>query len=82
MAAGRAVVASRIGQLNNLIRDEETGVLVPPGDSQALADAMRRLADDDELRCSLGNAAAAEMQRGHSWRSRASEIIDLAQAVM
>jgi glycosyltransferase involved in cell wall biosynthesis len=56
-AAGKAVVASDIGGLRDTVRDGETGVLVAPGDRQALAAAMRRLIDDPHLRAGMGEAA-------------------------
>jgi glycosyltransferase involved in cell wall biosynthesis len=80
MAAGRPVVASRIGQLDQLIRDGETGILVPPGDASALVEAIGRLADDGELSRGIGARAAAETQRDHTWMQRASQIVDLAES--
>lgn len=81
MATGRAVVASRIGQLAELIRDANTGLLVPPGDAAALAGAVRRLATDESLRRRLGAQAAVEARHAHTWAQRASEIVDLVQNV-
>lgn len=46
MAAGRPVVATRVGGVPELIRDGRDGLLVPPGDAGALAQAMRALLDD------------------------------------
>ncbi|MFL5894253.1 MAG: glycosyltransferase family 4 protein [Thermoleophilaceae bacterium] len=60
LAAGRPVVAAASGGLPEMIRDGETGLLVVPGDPAALARALRRLADDDELRTRMGAAAAAD----------------------
>lgn len=79
MAAGRAVVCSRIGQLSRLLHHGETGLLVPPGDPAALADAIRTLAEDDDLRRRLGRAAAREAHERHSWRDRASRVVRLAE---
>ena len=44
MAAAKPVVASRVGGIPDLVKDEKTGLLVPPGDEQALANAIMRLA--------------------------------------
>jgi glycosyltransferase involved in cell wall biosynthesis len=57
MAAGKAVIASRIGGTDELIVDEESGLLIPPSDPSALAHAVRRVLDDGELRRRLGSAA-------------------------
>lgn len=59
LASGRAVVASAVGGLPDLVRDGETGLLVPPGDSVALAAAVKRLAADEALRRRLGRAGRA-----------------------
>lgn len=59
LAAGRPVVASRTGGLARIVADGETGLLVPPGDAGALADALARLLDDPALRARLGAAGRA-----------------------
>jgi len=78
MAAGLPVVASRIGQLESLIQDEVNGLLCPPGDSHALADALVRLRGDADLRARLGRAAHESVLRGHTWDSVARRILRLA----
>jgi glycosyltransferase involved in cell wall biosynthesis len=62
MAAGRAIVATRVGGTPDLIEDGVHGLLVPPRNPPALAAAIRRLLDDPALRARLG-AAARERQR-------------------
>src|SRR5207245_5777728 len=57
MAAGRPVVATRVGGLPELIEDGLTGLLVPPDDPAALAAALARLAADPALRARMGQAA-------------------------
>jgi glycosyltransferase involved in cell wall biosynthesis len=56
LASGRPVVASAVGGLPDLVREGETGLLVAPGDSIALAAAVSRLAGDEPLRRRLGRA--------------------------
>ena len=56
MAHGRAVVATPVGGTPEVVVDGETGFLVPPRDPTALAAALRRLADDAELRKRFGAA--------------------------
>ncbi|HET9185409.1 MAG TPA: glycosyltransferase family 4 protein, partial [Solirubrobacterales bacterium] len=53
MAARRAIVSSAIGGTNEVIVDGESGLLVPPGDPEALAAALRRVLADPGLRESL-----------------------------
>ena len=57
MAMGRPLIASRIGGLADVVVDNETGILVPPGDEHALRDAMQKLLASPELRVRMGEAA-------------------------
>jgi glycosyltransferase involved in cell wall biosynthesis len=57
MAAGKAIVGSSIGGIPEQIEDGKTGILVPPDDPGALADAILQLARDPAKRSSLGMAA-------------------------
>ncbi|MBF0354131.1 MAG: glycosyltransferase family 4 protein [Alphaproteobacteria bacterium] len=49
LAAGKPVVASRVGGLPELVKDGKTGLLVEPGNAEALAQALRRLIEEDDL---------------------------------
>ena len=57
MAAGAPTVATRVGGTPEALVNEETGLLVAPGDSRALATAIARLLDDRPLAAGLGQAA-------------------------
>ncbi|MCU1382486.1 MAG: glycosyl transferase group 1 [Acidobacteria bacterium] len=57
MAAGRPVVGTRVGGIPEMIVDGETGLLVPPSDPPALADAIGRLVHDQQLRARMSAAA-------------------------
>lgn len=57
LALGRPVVATSVGGLPEIVRDGETGILVPPGDPENLAAAILRLLGDRELAHRLGTAA-------------------------
>jgi glycosyltransferase involved in cell wall biosynthesis len=56
LAAGRAVIASRVGVVPEILTDGEHALLVPAGDARALADAIGRLVSDPGLRARLGAA--------------------------
>src|SRR2546428_2995307 len=58
MACGTPVVATRVGGLQTVVTSE-SGVLVPPGDAEALAHAIESLLDDMELRIQLSAGARA-----------------------
>ena len=57
MLAGNAIVASRTSGIPEAVEDGRTGVLTPPGDPSALAEALKRLMDDSAYREALGQAA-------------------------
>lgn len=59
LAVGKAVIGSAMGGIPELVRDGETGLLFPAGDAAALAERMRRLADDAALAARLGAAGKA-----------------------
>jgi glycosyltransferase involved in cell wall biosynthesis len=66
MAAARPIVASRAATIPEVVLDGETGLLVPPGDPRALAEALARLANDPALARSLGEAGRQRLQRHFS----------------
>jgi glycosyltransferase involved in cell wall biosynthesis len=76
MASGTAIVASRIGQIEETLRHGDTAWLVPPGDERALADAVARLARDPALRERLGASAAAEARARYTWDAHVARILE------
>ena len=66
MAAGRPVVGSRVGGIPECIVDGETGILVPPADSHALAEAVISLLQDPARRRTLGEAGRKRVQERFS----------------
>ncbi len=67
MAAGKAVVASRSGQIADVIEDGETGLLVEPGDVPELTDALLALLRQPEERRRLAENGRLEAIQNHSW---------------
>lgn len=76
MACGTPVIASRVGGLTYTVRDEETGLLVPDRDPQALAIAIHRVIKRDDLRWKL-EVNAARVAREFSWPIIADHILNL-----
>ncbi len=77
MANGLTIVATPVGSVGDAIADEETGLLVPPGDRAALADALARVIDDADLRRRLGQGARRRFERQFDiavYRERIIEI--------
>ncbi len=64
MAAGRAVVATRVGGLGDAVVDGRTGLLVPPEDAVALADALAKLVADPALRERLAGEGPRRVAEG------------------
>jgi len=78
MAAGLPVVTSRIGQLAGLVRHGDNGLLCPPGDAKALAEALILLREKPALRRRLGQTARAEVLQHHTWDGVAKRVLELA----
>lgn len=76
MASGLAVVATRVGAVPELVRTDETGVLVEVGDVGAIALSVLRLAEDAELRARLGAAARELVVREYSSETMALEYVE------
>jgi glycosyltransferase involved in cell wall biosynthesis len=71
LAAGRAVLASRVAGIPDVVEDGHDGLLVPPGDVAALAAALARLAREPETRARLGRRARETAVARLSWDAAA-----------
>jgi glycosyltransferase involved in cell wall biosynthesis len=74
MAQGRAVIASRVGGIPEAINSDAVGLLVPPRDERALAQAIRTLLDDPARRATMGRAARARIAASLSKDAQVSAI--------
>jgi glycosyltransferase involved in cell wall biosynthesis len=63
------VVASRVGGLPETVRDGQTGLLVPPSDSEALANALVELLSDEPRRREMGTAGRRMVAEEYEWQS-------------
>ncbi len=75
MAAGRPIVASRIGQIQSLLADRATALLVEPGNPLALADAIDALRRQPALAAWLGSAAQHQAFARHGWTHTVSTAL-------
>jgi glycosyltransferase involved in cell wall biosynthesis len=66
LAAGRPVVATRVGGVPDVVRDGEDGFLVDTGDVDMLADRLARLAEDPKLRAAMGEAGRSRVLARYS----------------
>lgn len=82
MACGVPVVASELGQIGEVVRDDETGLLYPPGELDACSEACERLLADPALRQRLGDAAAEEVHSTYTWDANAAQVAGLARSLI
>ena len=73
MAAGRPVLAARVGAIPELVTDGVTGRLVPPRDPAALATAMAELLADP-IQCAALAAAARAVPQRFGWQRAAAQV--------
>ena len=59
-----------------VVRDGETALLCPPGDTGAYATALRRLATDPEMRTRIGSAGRDLLEAEYTWEERARRVLD------
>jgi glycosyltransferase involved in cell wall biosynthesis len=76
MAMGKGIVASRLGQIGDVLTDEETALLVEPANVRELSEAILRLTNSRELRERLGTAARRTAIERHTWKQNAQRVID------
>lgn len=67
MSYGKPVVASAAGGIVDIVRDGRNGLLVPPGDAEALAAALRALRDDPPRAREMGARGREDVAAGFSW---------------
>jgi glycosyltransferase involved in cell wall biosynthesis len=77
MATGRPVVSCALSGIPELVRDRETGLVVPSDDPEALADAIAHLAANPEERLRLGRQGRALVERQHDQRANAQRVVRL-----
>ncbi|PYO96184.1 MAG: hypothetical protein DMD60_11315 [Gemmatimonadetes bacterium] len=77
MNHGTPVVASRVGGIPDIVEDGVSGLLVPPGDADALAAALQRLRDDPALARRLGEAGRHRLHAQFSWPAIVQRWLDL-----
>jgi glycosyltransferase involved in cell wall biosynthesis len=82
MATGLPVIGTRISGMGEAVLHGETGLLVPGGDSNALADALTKMIADPTRWESLGRAGRARVESYYSWTSVAEKWIAVIERVL
>ena len=80
-AVGLPLVSTDVGAIREIVRPEETGMLVRPNDPEALAAALGRLAENPELRRRLGSNGARLVRAEYDAATNARRLVDLLVAV-
>jgi glycosyltransferase involved in cell wall biosynthesis len=73
---GKGIVASRLGQIGEVLRDGESALLVEPGNAKQLSEAIIRLAESRDLRQHLGETARRHAIEQHTWKRNAQNVLD------
>ncbi|MGZ5435205.1 MAG: glycosyltransferase family 4 protein [Pyrinomonadaceae bacterium] len=76
MAMGKGIVASRLGQIGEVLQHEETALLVDPGNVEQLTAAILRLTTSLEMRERLGAAARRTAVERHTWKHNAQRVLN------
>lgn len=76
LSMAKPVIASRLGQIAEVIRDGQNGLLVEPGNTRAIARAIERLAMDQSLRARLGAAGRESVIGQYTWRQNAARVFE------
>ena len=80
-AAGLPVISTRLAAIPEIIREGETGFLVPPGDVQALTTALRRLIQDPQLRLQQGQTAQQLIGEKYDASRNADRLLNLMKQI-
>lgn len=81
MAMGRAIVASDLDQIGEILVHEESALLTKPGDLESLAAALDRLVGDAALRARIGARARADAEAYHTWSARVAGLTERVAAL-
>jgi len=82
LAVGTPVIATDAGATEELVLDGRTGLLIPPGDVGAVADAMARLMDNPDVGRSMAWRGRTHVQRHFDFRIRMAHIVALYRGVL
>ncbi len=82
MALGRPIVATAVGGVPDLITDERTGLLIEPGDPEALARAVGRLLDRSDWAAGLGTEAKIVVERDHGLEAMIRAVEEVYEEVL
>jgi glycosyltransferase involved in cell wall biosynthesis len=82
MASGLPLVGTNVGGIPGIIEDNVTGLLVPPGEPDSLAQAIKKLVENSALRQTMGKAARTRVETEFTWQGIAQRTLDIYHQVI
>ena len=82
MSYGLACITTPVGGIPDVIEDHRNGLLIAPGDSAALAQTLKKLAEGSALLSTLGGEARKTIEQRYNWADRAKELEELYQKLV
>jgi glycosyltransferase involved in cell wall biosynthesis len=82
LACGVPVIVSDWPGMADFVREHQCGIVVPPGDPEALAQAVAQLASDPDRAREMGKRGAEEVHRKHSWDAKAEETLQVIYSII
>ncbi|MEM7127651.1 MAG: glycosyltransferase family 4 protein [Chloroflexota bacterium] len=80
-AVGLPLISTDVAAISEIVRDGETGLLVPPGDVPALSKALQTMVDDKSFRTMCGQNAAALVRQNFDGEKNAFQLLDLLKEI-
>ena len=81
-ALRKPVIATTVGGIPEIVQDNISGLLVKPGDVQALADAINSLLDDPQKIIEMGNNAYAHIAAHHTVKDQAAKYLSVYKQIL
>ncbi|MCP3676453.1 MAG: glycosyltransferase family 4 protein, partial [Deltaproteobacteria bacterium] len=79
MSMARPIIASKVGQIGEILEEGKSALLMEPGDEEAMCDAIVELSGDKRMRDRLGKCARETVLSSHTWEQNASRVIDIVE---
>ncbi|GHT95726.1 capsular polysaccharide biosynthesis protein [Spirochaetia bacterium] len=81
-ACGKPVIVSNVGGLPEVVQDGVTGIIVPPADLDATAEAIERLVNDKTLREKMGSAGRERVEKYFNWDDNVKQMVDIYNKIL
>ena len=79
MAMGKGIVASSLGQIGTILKNNETAILVEPGSSEELTEGILQLVNNKKMRLRIGRNACMEAIKKYTWKVNVKRLLDKLQ---